>query len=170
MGKLKGLKEEVFMTKFFEASEILEFAIRIEENGGSFYRQMVKKVKRKELKELFNFLADEEVKHRKIFEDMVSSIGKYQPQESYPGEYFAYLRAYADEHIFTKEKIGELMANKIKNEKEAIKFAIDVEIDSILYYLEAKGLVPQKQRETIDKVIAEERRHYLKLLEIKKKW
>ncbi|MCM8798927.1 MAG: ferritin family protein [Candidatus Omnitrophica bacterium] len=155
------------MAKLFEVSEILEFAIRIEENGEVFYREMAKKIKKKEIKALFNWLADEEVRHRKIFEEMVSGVGKYEPAESYPGEYFAYLRAYVDEHIFTKEKKGKLMAGKIGSTKEAVKFAIGVELDSILYYLEAKNLVPESQRETIEKIVEEERRHYLKLKELK---
>jgi len=156
------------MANIFGASEILEFAIRIEENGETFYREMSKKLKQKEFKDLFGYLADEEIKHRKTFEEMLSKIESYQPPESYPGEYFAYLKAYADEHIFTKEKKGSLMAKKIKTAKEAIDFAISIELDSILYYLEAKNLVPLHEREVINKIVEEERNHYLKLYNIKK--
>ena len=155
------------MAKIFGASEIFEFAIRIEENGETFYREMAKKLKHKEIKDLFNYLADEEVKHRKTFENMLSEIEKYEPPESYPGEYFAYLRAYADEHIFTKEKKGNFMAKKINTAKEAINFAIEIELDSILYYLEAKNLVPEYEKNKIDKIIEEERRHYLRLCQIR---
>ncbi|MCM8801284.1 MAG: ferritin family protein [Candidatus Omnitrophica bacterium] len=156
------------MGKFFEPSEILEFAIRIEENGERFYRQISKRFKPKEVKETFNYLADEEVKHKKIFENMLSKIEDYQPPQSYPEEYFLYLRAYADEHIFTKEKQAQVMAKKIKNIKEAIDFALQIELDSILYYLEAKNLVSTDQVSILNKVIDEEHRHYLKLSEMKK--
>lgn len=155
------------MSIFFNASEIIQFAIRIEENGEDFYRQMARKIKAENKKEVFNYLADEEIRHRQIFQDMISKVQEYQPPETYPEEYFLYLRAYADEHVFSKEKTGQLIASQIKTAKEAVKFAIDIEIDSILYYLEAKNFVPQGQREIIDKVIEEERRHYLKLLELK---
>lgn len=152
----------------FGASEVLEFAIRIEENGESLYREFSRKLKQKKIKDLFNRLADEEIKHRAIFEEMLLQIENYQPPESYPGEYFAYLRAYADDKIFTKEKKGSLMAKKITTEKEALDFAIEIELDSILYYLEAKNLVPDYQRNTIDKIVEEERSHYLKLRKAKK--
>jgi rubrerythrin len=89
------------MAVSFNASEILQFAIKIEENGEEFYRLMAEKLKKKELKDVFNYLADEEVKHRKIFETMASRVQHYEPPESYPGEYFAYLNAYADEYVFT---------------------------------------------------------------------
>ena len=156
------------MPKMFDASEILEFAVRIEENGEAFYRSMAQKCKEEKIKNLFNYLADEEIKHRKTFTDMLSKIEQYEPPESFPGEYFQYLRAYADEHVFTRAKTGTLMAKKMKSAKEAVQFALGAELDSILYYLEAKNLVPESQKATINIVVDEERRHYLKLLEVRK--
>lgn len=146
----------------FEPSEIFQFAIRIEENGEKFYREMALKLDNKEVKELFSALADEEVKHKLTYEGMVSNIEKYEPFESYPGEYFAYLRAYADNHIFTPNTLKQEMA-KIKDAASALKFAIARELDSILYYQEVKKLLPENQRTIIDKIIDEERRHFVKL-------
>ena len=153
----------------FNVSEILQFAIRIEENGEEFYRLMAQKLKKLELRETFTYLADEEVRHRHIFETMASRIVTYEPPESYTEEYFAYLKAYADGYIFTKEKKGKLMARKVKTAKEALDFALGAEVDSILYYLEAKNLVSDDQKGIIDKIIEEERRHYLKLVALRKK-
>jgi len=156
------------MPRMFDTSEILEFAVRIEENGEAFYRRMAQKSKEEKIKNLFNYLADEEIKHRKAFGEMLAKIEQYEPPESFPGEYFQYLRAYADEHIFTQAKTGLLTAEKMKSAKEAVEFALGAELDSILYYLEAKNLVPESQKAIVDKVVDEERHHYLKLLEIKK--
>ena len=151
----------------FEPSEIFQFAIRIEENGENFYHQMAQKFEDEKVKELFSFLADEETKHKKIYEGMVSKMEKYEPFESYTNEYFSYLRAYVDNHIFTPEKLNEEMSN-IKDVNSAIDFAMGTELDSILYYQEVKNLVPENQRNVIDKIIEEERRHYVKLSDIKK--
>lgn len=158
------------MPAFFDASEIIQLAIRIEENGEDFYRLTARKIGSGEIKDIFDYLADEEIKHRQIFQDILSKVEQYEPPESYPQEYFAYLRAYADEHIFTQEKKGQFMAGQIKTAKKAVEFAIGVELDSILYYLEAKNLVPEEQKAIIDRVVEEERRHYLKLVEVKRKW
>lgn len=152
----------------FKASEIYQFAIRIEENGGKFYRKMAEKLENASMKKVFTYLANEEVKHKKTFEDMVSKIEKYEPPESYPGEYFAYLRAYADNIIFSQEKLDKEML-KIKGAISAIDFAIQRELDSILYYLEMKNLVPESQRNLIDGIIEEERRHFVKLSGLKKR-
>lgn len=151
----------------FEPGEVFQFAIRIEENGEKFYRQMVQKFDETKVKELFSYLADEEVKHKKTYEDMVSKIEKYEPFETFPGEYFAYLRAYADKIIFSQKRLDQEIA-KIKDIDAAIEFAINTELNSILYYQEIKNLVSEKQRSTIDKIIEEERRHFVKLSEIKK--
>ncbi|KPK64812.1 hypothetical protein AMJ83_01115 [candidate division WOR_3 bacterium SM23_42] len=146
----------------FEPSEVFQFAIRIEEGGEKFYREMAEKLENAEVKTLFSALADEETKHKKTYEAMLSKIEEYEPFESYPGEYFAYLRAYADNIIFTPKKMDEEM-NKISDASTALKFAINRELDSILYYQEVKKLVPQNQRDLVDKIIDEERRHFVKL-------
>ena len=151
----------------FEPSEVFQFAIRIEENGEKFYRQMVQKFEDPKVKELFSYLADEEIKHKKTYEEMVSKIEKYEPFETFPGEYFAYLRAYADKIIFTQKEFDEEIA-KIKDINAALDYAINAELNSILYYQEVKNLVSENQRSTIDKIIEEERRHFVKLSEIKK--
>ena len=151
----------------FEPSEVFQFAIRIEENGEKFYRQMVQKFEDPKIKELFSYLVDEEIKHKKIYEEMVSKIEKYEPFETFPGEYFAYLRAYADKIIFTQKEFDEEIA-KIKDINAALDYAINAELNSILYYQEVKNLVSENQRSTIDKIIEEERRHFVKLSEIKR--
>ena len=78
------------MPEIFKAAEILKTAIRIEENGIVFYREMVNKFKEKNLQDIFNFLAEEDERHRKIFEDMLSKSEQYDMVDSYPGEYEAY--------------------------------------------------------------------------------
>lgn len=155
------------MAIFFNVSEIYQFAIKIEENGEKFYRNIAHKTKNKAVKELFEFLAEEEVRHKKVFEKNLSEIEKYEPPEIYPGEYFAYLKAYAEELIFPKNIEKDL--NDKENILEAINFGIRRELDSIMYYLEIKDLVPETQHSELDKIIKEERSHFVRLSNIKKK-
>ena len=151
----------------FKASEFLQVAIRIEENGEKLYHHAGTLSDDPKIKELFAFLAGEETKHKRIFTEMVSKLGTYEPPETYPGEYFAYLRAYADSLVFSPEEAEEELED-ILDVDEAVEFAMEREIESILYYLEAKALVPKGQAEALDKVVSEERRHYLKLVELKR--
>ncbi|MCM8777080.1 MAG: ferritin family protein [Candidatus Omnitrophica bacterium] len=155
------------MAVFFDVSEVLQFAIRIEERGEDFYRRVAGKVSDSELKNIFTFLADEEIVHKKIFTEMVGKITKYEPPETYPGEYFQYLRSYADSIIFPSEIERELdtQGGVIK----AIDFGIRRELDSIMYYLETKAVVPETQHSVMDKIIEEERTHFVRLSSLKSK-
>ena len=156
------------MSNIFNASEIYQFAIRIEENGEKFYRKMAKKLDEPKVKELFTLLADDEVVHKKTFKEMLSQIENYEPPESYPGEYFEYLRAYVDNVLFSINKFDEDV-EKIHNALEAIQFAIDKELDSVLYYQEIRNVVNTHQKKLIENIIEEERQHVVKLSEIKRK-
>ncbi|MFN4226634.1 MAG: ferritin-like domain-containing protein [Candidatus Ratteibacteria bacterium] len=153
------------MGNFFNISEIYQFAIKIEENGEKFYRKIAEKVGDVEVKKIFIFLADEEVRHKKIFENNLAKIENYEPPESYPGEYFAYLKAYAEGLIFPKNIEKELEKEDII---EAIDFGIRRELDSIMYYLEMKDFIPETQVLELDKIIKEERSHFVRLSNLKK--
>jgi hypothetical protein len=59
---------------------------------------------------------------------------KNNPAESYEGELGAYLRSYVDNNlIFTKEIMDKQLA-KVTDTNSALVFAIQRELDSILYY------------------------------------
>lgn len=150
----------------FKPDEIYQFAIKIEENGEKFYRKMEGKVVDKDLRTLFSFLADEEIKHKNIFKNMLTKIEDYEPSESYPGEYFQYLKAYADDLIFSMEKLeGDI--DSIKGSLDAVNYAIKKELDTIAYYNEMKNVVQESEVKKIESIINEERKHVVKLSEIK---
>ena len=155
--------------RVFDAKEIFKFAIRIEENGTKFYRYAANLVDEEEMKNTFNFLAGEEVKHKKIFEGLLTEITADTSFEDYPDEYFDYLRCYVDNVIFTDKQLEEAMSD-VKDTLGAINFAIKRELDSILYYHEIKKFIPEKQHSSIDEIIEEERRHYTKLTDIKENY
>src|SRR5450759_4659643 len=95
----------------FEASDIVEIAIRIEENGINFYKFAEQIAKQDEAKKLFSHLAQAEVTHKKTFEGIFAKMEKYNPPESYAGEYSAYVRSYVDNNlIFTKEVMDKELA------------------------------------------------------------
>ncbi|HBB16192.1 MAG: hypothetical protein A3J94_03480 [Syntrophus sp. RIFOXYC2_FULL_54_9] len=152
----------------FEAGDIVEAAIRIEENGANFYRYAMQIAGKEETKSLFRQLADEEVKHQKTFSEILAGMDQSTPPEGYDGEYAAYLHNYVDNRLVFKTDVlaGELGA--IKDEESAIDFAIRRELDSLLYYREIRELLPADRREAIDRIILEEKKHFMKLSEMKK--
>ncbi len=156
--------------KIFNASDVVQFAIRIEEDGEAFYRKVASAVSDKELQTFFNFLADEETHHKSVFSEMLSRIENVQAAETYDGEYAAYLSDYIDNKvIFTRQVQQELGSDK-KDMISAIDFAMQRETDSILYYHEAKQFVAEKYYDAIDNIIKEERKHFRKLADLKKQY
>jgi len=151
----------------FKASDVYETAIQIEGNGEALYRHAVKVTGDSKMKELFNYLADEEVKHKRLFEGLAKKAEHYNPPETYDGEYCSYVRAYSEGLVFTPDKM-EKELGRIKNAEDAIEFGIQREIESILYYLETRNFVPEKERADVDRIIDEERRHYLKLVDLRR--
>jgi rubrerythrin len=154
--------------KLFESNEIYMFAMRIEENGEKFYRHAAKMAKEKQPRTLFTFLADEEVKHKKTFENMLGKMERRDVEESYPGEYLAYLQDYLDNKIVFSKSAKEAEYPEVKDTLSAIDFAIQREINAVLYYHEVKRFVAVSQQEDIEKIIEEERRHFSQLTEMKK--
>ncbi len=76
----------------FTASEVVEFAERIHENGANFYRYAIQLVQNQEAKDLFAELSEEELKYHKTLEKIFAGIEKSIPEETYVGEYAQYLR------------------------------------------------------------------------------
>jgi len=155
------------MANVFGGSEIVEMGIQIEKNGKDFYDTLINQSKNKKAKEIFNYLAKEEEKHIAVFQKILDSAQKYEPPESYPGEYFAYMNALASDYVFTQKDKGNEIAKKTKNDKEAIELGIKFEKDSILFYEGMKKVVPERQQNIIDELIAQEKSHLLKLSELK---
>jgi rubrerythrin len=149
----------------FEAGDIVEVAIRIEENGANFYRFAMQIAGREETKALFRQLAE----HQKTFSELLAGMDRSIPPEGYDGEYAAYLHNYVDNRLVFRadELAGELGA--VKDEASAVDFAIRRELDSLLYYREIRELLPADRREAIDRIILEERKHFMKLSEVKKR-
>lgn len=144
----------------FKGSDILEFAMRIEENGENFYRYAVQLTQDEETKKIFQNLAEAERHHKRTFEKIFAVMEKQNPPETYDGEYAAYLHNYVDNNIIFKKEIMEAEVAKVKDVLSAIDFAIRRELDSILYYHEIKRFVPVSEHTVIEEVIEEERKHF----------
>lgn len=155
------------MGLMFDPREVFQIAVRIEENGERFYREMAGRIDDEEVRSLFAFLADEEVRHQQFYQAVLEKAEPFEPEENYPGEYFDYLHSYASGVIFSQDAF-EKKLGEIRDAGAALDFAIGVEWDSIHFYQEIKGLVPKARREQLDAIVAEERKHFVKLTKLKK--
>ena len=58
----------------FKGNEIIDLAIRIEQNGLKFYNTLVEKTESEKACEIFKHLAAQEEAHEKIFKSMLLSL------------------------------------------------------------------------------------------------
>jgi len=155
------------MANIFSGSEIVKIGIQIERNGRDFYNVLDGQSKDKKSKEIFRYLAKEEEKHIKVFEQILSSAENLEPAEAYPGEYLNYMQALAGEYVFTQADKGAEAAKNIKSEKEAIEKGIGFEKDSIIFYEGMKKVVMGGNVDLVGQLIAQEQLHLRKLMELK---
>ena len=156
------------MVNIFTGSEIVEFGIQIEKNGRDFYKTLINQSKNQKAKDTFKYLAGEEEKHIAVFQEILNRVGKYEPPESYPGEYFAYMSSLASEHVFTQKDKGKELAKNIASDKEAIDSGIGFEKDSIIFYEGMKKVVLEHDHKVIDELIMQEQSHLRQLSDLKK--
>lgn len=160
-------EEEVGMDPVhFTGREVLEMAVKIEENGLRFYTDAGKASKNKKIKDLFKTLADEEGRHVKVFADMRKYASEDTVAEGfdpYMAEASLYLKALADSEVFTRADEGRRFAEKVKEEKEVLQFAIDMEKDAILFYYEIDKMIRQKDKEVLSRLIDQEKEHLKRL-------
>lgn len=145
--------------------EILQAAMTIETNGEAFYRLAASQAKQPEAAKLFVHLADEEVKHREIFSGLLSQLTEHPSLESYPQELLEYISAFVRNVIFPgKDSAAQTAAG---DPLSAVDFALQRELDSIHFYQELRQLTLTRRENPVDAIIAEERKHFLALLDLK---
>jgi len=144
--------------------EILQLAVRMEEDGKEFYQKASRKSSNKLAKELFHHLADQEDVHRKKFLEIYEALkrGQNWPDVEPPfekGKKIKSLFAEASKALGTKFKIAE-------SELEAIKAAIDMEIRSYnLYHSRSAESTLPVEKQFYKTLAGEERGHHLALLD-----
>lgn len=157
------------MTAVFSASDIVQFAVRIEENGAEFYRKTAKISDDRDATALFSRLAADEDRHRRTFQTMLAEIeAVHAPPESFPGEYEAYLHSYVDNNVVFNKAALDRELEAVNDTSSALEFAIRREVDSIAFYNEVKPIIPERQQSIVDTIIAEERSHFTTLCDLKK--
>ena len=157
----------------FNVKEIFEMAIRIEENGGRFYRKAADLQPDEESRTFLEKLAAMEDRHAQIFEKMqmrLSDVEKVPTVFDPNDESSRYLAAMADTHGGEGSPSAADALTGQESLKEIIDIAIGLEKESILFYLGLKDFVPPKfGQDKLDEIIAEERRHIIQLNAVRQK-
>jgi rubrerythrin len=149
----------------FNADEVFEMAEQIERNGGKFYRAAAEKFP--EVRDILLDLAAMEDEHLKTFVNIRSELSGTELEEPVydpDGQAQMYLRVMADGHVFdvTADPAGQLAARNTP--EEVLKMAINVERDSIAFYVGLKEAVSKKAgKDKVEGIIKEEMGHIVTL-------
>ena len=129
--------------------KIFEMAIELELNGEQFYRSLAEDAKSSGLKTIFNMLADDETKHKSVFEKMQSEDHSEISDTLIIKEANTIFQQLNKDH-FTNEK----------KQLDVYKRALELEQKSIEYYEELIDLAEdEKAKSALVKIIAEEEKH-----------
>jgi rubrerythrin len=148
----------------FEAAQALEMAMRIEVNGEAFYRAVSKKTDDAELKELFEELASQERGHYRVFQRMAEEV-ESAPElpEQVAGDYQAFLEVALDQAVFGGEDKALRIAERAGDREAALRAAMGLEKDTMLFYYDLREMVGESDREAISAIIREEKKHLARL-------
>jgi rubrerythrin len=148
----------------FEAAQALEMAMRIEANGEAFYRAASEKSDDADLKELFEDLASQERGHYRVFQRMAREV---EPAPELPeevaGDYQAFLQVALDQAVFGGQDKALRMAEQAEDRDAALRAAMGLEKDTMLFYYDLREMVGESDRETISAIIREEKKHLARL-------
>lgn len=157
----------------FNAAEVFDIAIKIEENGKRFYDRSREIVKDPEVRKLFAELAQEEIKHKERFtalkDQLPAGAGAatvFDPNN----ELDLYLKMMADQHIFISSEGVEAQLGKIQSAADALKMAVEFEKDSVIFFLTMQDATEEaKGKALIGTLVKEEQEHLRRLtLELKR--
>lgn len=141
----------------FTMDDLIEIAIKMEENAGAIYIRASEKINHKELKSMLKWMADEEASHVKWFADLKTKffleIDEAELKEMAP----QVLQDMIGEKTLSLEDIN---FSKIKTASELLKTFIDFENDTIMFY-ELLELFIQEEKvlNGLKLIIIEEKTH-----------
>jgi len=152
------------MTIFYSAVEVIEMAIKTEESGMTFYQGVAKKTKNNKLKQLFEFLAGEEIKHKQIFTELYKTIKDSPQSVPYNWEEMSlYLKAITESQFFLGKTKSINLVKVAKTPKHALDFALGFERDTLLFYTEIMSIVTETNRRLVIKIVIQEKNHIRQL-------
>jgi rubrerythrin len=144
---------------YYSGLEIIEIAVRIEENGEAFYTAAAEMIRENnDVKGLFLDLAEKELTHIAIFQKLAD---KFEPEsfEFNKEESADYIGHLADTHIFGRKDAGPELAKTVSTPQQGLEIAYKFENDSVVFYQELLKKASGNSKKLINQIIEEEKEH-----------
>ncbi|NLG50475.1 MAG: ferritin family protein [Chloroflexi bacterium] len=150
------------MSILLSGADLIDLAVQTEERGEAFYREAKAQAKTSKARELFAYLAEQEVRHKRVFQGLVSAIVVTEMDPTTWEEALAYIASTVDRAFFTADAPIRAVPQGA-TETEMINRAIEFEQQTLLFFYALRDLAQPVNRPIIDKIVEEERRHVARL-------
>ena len=143
--------------------EIIEIAVRLEENGEAFYTGAAAKATTPGVKALFQDLAIQEQHHRRAFQRMGGTAVELILSPEQWDEFKAYADALLQNSFFARPQGALRQAAEDRDEHQAVESALGFEKEALLFFYSLRDAVRGPGQQTVDRIIQEEKRHIQRL-------
>jgi rubrerythrin len=156
------------MTVIFSAREIAEEAVEKEKKRREFYATVSELSADEDIRDLFQFLTEEEDKHVAAFVQIRDNLPKETPSIEYSEDMQAYMNSVVDDRLYSEIDSKDFV-QKAMNTSDVITLAIGFEKDAILYFREFLPYLTESDRKIVEELIEQEKGHIRKLAEMKRR-
>jgi rubrerythrin len=143
--------------------EIIEIAMRLEENGEEFYTAVAEKATSPGVKALFEELAMQEQYHRRAFQQMGRDAVELALTPEQWDQFQGYTGALLNQSFFSGSESALNRAAAAEDESTALRSALDFEKEAILFFQELREVVRGTGRQVVERIIEEEKQHVRRL-------
>jgi len=149
----------------FTAGEILDIALKIEQNGEAVYRQAIQDLVNPDIAKRLTWMADEEARHAEWFMKLQSELRTHKNHIAVNEMNSNVLQNIIGKQSFTLQDIDFPGVDDMRN---LINIFIEFEKDGILFYEMLRTFIKDPDvLESLNQIIAEEYQHIETLQEIK---
>jgi len=145
----------------FTAAEIIDLAIRIEENGEKTYRKAQEKMDDVSMAAMLQRLADEEMEHAKWFAELKEKAEMVAMDPELEAMGRAILQNVLGDQGFS---IMDIDFSRMEDRSKLLETVLEFEEDTILFYeLLGSFMDHEESIQGLQQIIEEEKRHVRKL-------
>jgi len=145
-------------------ADVIDLAVQTEIRGERFYREAMAKSDRSDARSLFEYLAQEETRHKQVFEGLSPSIVITALDPTTWDEAVQYIQATVDSAFFSRSDAPIRLIPQSASVEDMVRMAMNFEKQTLLYFYTLRDLVQPANRPLIDTIVDEEKSHIRRLV------
>jgi len=153
----------------FTAADLINMAIGIERSGITFFDIMARTTDSDATRDIFEQFVGMERQHLALYQDMLTQLNEVSASIALTPESESYVRALVEGAVFSSDAAMDEAITQADSDSRALEVGIRAEKDSILFYQAVKDALPTAVTGPVEKILEEEKIHFTRLAEIKKR-